>query len=162
MRRILPSILALVILSAVAPQAASATVDEPCPCAADGTEVCNSQTNMCEYSSSAIGQISNGGAPTGAGLNLGKISSFKDQIIGIINFVLLPLLIAVAFIVFLWGVFKFFIWGASDEDARTEGRTYVLYGVLGFVIIFSLWGLVNVGISVFNLGGASHPGYPQL
>ena len=37
-------------------------------------------------------------------------------------FVAVPLIFAVAFIVFIWGVFKFFILGGGNEEQREGGR----------------------------------------
>lgn len=66
-----------------------------------------------------------------------------------------PVLIAIAFITFLWGVYKYFILGAADEKARTDGRQFVLWGIIGLVIIFSVWTLVNIvsGTLGFPTGG---------
>lgn len=88
----------------------------------------------------------------GGGLNTYVIEGWATDIIDFINFPLVPLLIAVAFIVFLWGVYKYFIYGGGSDESRGEGKTFVMYGIIGFVIIFSLWGLVNVGVELLGLG----------
>lgn len=90
-----------------------------------------------------------------SGINISAIKPYSDSIIDVINSVLVPVLIAIAFIVFLWGVYKYFILGGADEKSRTEGRQFVLWGVIGFVIIFCVWALVNIVIGVFNLSGGS-------
>lgn len=96
----------------------------------------------------------------GGGLNIQWIKYYSNSIIWIINYLLVPLLIAVAFIVFLYGVFLYFIKGGASEDAQKEGRQYVMYGVIGFVIIFSLWGLVNIVTGTLGVGGQSSPPPP--
>ncbi len=58
---------------------------------------------------------------------------------------------AVALIVFLYGIYKFFILGASDEKARTEGRKFAMNGIIGFVIILSVWGIVFIVVETLNL-----------
>lgn len=73
------------------------------------------------------------------------------QIIGIINGVLVPLVFAIAFIVFIWGVFQYFIAGGHDEEASEKGRNLMLYGILGFFVMVAVWGLVNVLVGTFNL-----------
>ena len=75
------------------------------------------------------------------GINLTYIQGYSDSIINIINSILLPVLIAIAFIVFLWGVYKYFI---QNEAEREKGKWFVLYGIIGFVVIFSVWGLVYI------------------
>ena len=83
--------------------------------------------------------------------NLTYVRSYTNSFIGFINLYLVPLLMAVALIVFLYGIFKFFILGAADEKARTEGRKFALNGIIGFVIILSVWGIVYIVVETFNL-----------
>jgi hypothetical protein len=82
--------------------------------------------------------------------------------INVINDVLVPLIFAVAFIVFLWGVFKYFILGATDEESRSNGGKLVLYGIIGFAVMLSVWGLVNIVSNTFGLTSFYHPPTPQL
>jgi hypothetical protein len=74
--------------------------------------------------------------------NLTEAGNFLIE--DIINGLLVPLLFAVAFITFLWGVFKAFILGANDEDAKAGGKNLMLYGLIGFFVMLSLWGLVKI------------------
>lgn len=76
----------------------------------------------------------------------------------IINNVLVPLVFAVAFIVFIWGVFQYFIAGGHDEEAKEKGKSLMLYGLVGFFLMVSVWGLVNILVGTFNLNAAQ----PQL
>lgn len=93
------------------------------------------------------------------GINLNTIRPYSTGIVNFINGILVPVLMAVAFIVFLYGVYKYFILGAAEEKSRTEGRQFTLWGVIGFVVILSLWGLVNLVMGTFGLtiGGAPPP-----
>ena len=93
-------------------------------------------------------------AATG-GINLGAIRPYSDGIIDGINTILVPVIIAIAFITFLWGVYKYFILGAADEDAQRNGRQFILWGIIGFVVILSVWGLVNVVGGLLDLPGTT-------
>ena len=95
----------------------------------------------------------------GQGIDQTYLKSYTDAIVGIINALLLPIVISIAFIVFIWGVYRYFILGSADEKKREEGRKFVLWGIVGFVIIFSVWGLVNIVGSTLGLrpGGGSPP-----
>jgi hypothetical protein len=53
------------------------------------------------------------------------------------------LLVAVALVVFLWGVVTF-IMNAGDEKARSEGRVRIIWGLVGLAIIVTMWGIVNL------------------
>jgi hypothetical protein len=87
------------------------------------------------------------------GINMSAITGYSNGIIDVINKILVPILMAIAFIVFLWGVYKYFIYGADSDAERATGKQFVLWGVIGFAVIFSVWGLVNVVRSVFGMQG---------
>ena len=87
--------------------------------------------------------------------NLTYLLNYSDAAIIFINSILVPLLMAVAFIVFLFGIYRYFIQGGDNEDSRTEGRKMAMNGIIGFVIILSIWGLVylvsdTVGLQITN------------
>ena len=48
-------------------------------------------------------------------------------IVGAINTVVIPLLFAMAFVVSLWGVFKYFIYHGDEEEGRRDGRQFILW-----------------------------------
>ncbi len=89
-----------------------------------------------------------------------NICQVASTILFIINSVLVPVLFAFAFIVFLWGVFKKYIWSRGDEKAIEEGHRLIWWGIIGFVIMISLWGLVNVVANTFGLAGVVAPRTP--
>ena len=78
-------------------------------------------------------------------------ANFVTTIVGLINWVLVPLIFALAFLSFLWGVFNYFFLGATDEAKQKEGREFVVWGLLGLVVLFSVWGLVNVLLMTFGI-----------
>lgn len=68
-----------------------------------------------------------------------------------------PLIFAIAFIVFIWYVFTHFIAGAADEEKLSKGRMFVLWAIIGFFVMFSIWGLVNIAVSSVGLDNKSLP-----
>lgn len=80
-------------------------------------------------------------------------TTFIGSVINFINGTLVPLVFAIAFIVFLYGVFKTFILGGGEEEKQAEGKKLMLYAIIGFVVMLSLWGLVNWIGGVFGLTG---------
>ena len=100
---------------------------------------------------------------TSGSINTFYLQGYANSIVGIINGLLVPVLMAVAFIVFLWGVYSYFILGSDNEEKRITGRQFVLWSIIGFAIIFSVWGLVGIVGSTFGLApGGMAPGYPTL
>ncbi len=63
---------------------------------------------------------------------------------------LILLLSAGAFVVFLWGVFEFVV-HAEDGGKREEGRKAILWGLVGLVIIFGAYGIINVALGTFDI-----------
>lgn len=90
---------------------------------------------------------------------INSITSAGDAIMNIINNVLVPLIFAVAFLVFIWGVFQYFI--AKSEEAKENGKNLILYGLIGFFVMVSVWGLVNILVGTFSLNNAA-PTLPTL
>lgn len=93
-------------------------------------------------------------------LNTAPIQNLSTSLIGILNTVVVPLVFALAFIVFLWGVFQAFILGAANEEKRKEGGKFVLWAVIGFVIMISIWGIVNLAVSALPTGDKTRPDLP--
>ena len=84
--------------------------------------------------------------------------SFKDfvgngstGIIGAINTVVIPVILALAFAFFVFGVVNYFFIHGTDEKGREEGRSFILWGLLGMVVLFSVWGLVNLLLSTLGI-----------
>lgn len=79
-----------------------------------------------------------------------------------LNNQVVPFIFAIAFVVFIWGMFKTFILGGSDPDKQKEGRDLMIYAVLGFVIMVSLWGVVNYVARGFGFQGDTVNQIPDL
>ncbi len=73
----------------------------------------------------------------------------QKVVVEVVNPIIL-LLVAGAFIVFLWGVFEF-IRQAGDEGKREEGKSAILYGLIGLVIIFGAYGIINLALGTFGI-----------
>lgn len=94
-------------------------------------------------------------------LNVKPIQNLSTSIIGLINTVVVPFVFAVAFVVFIWGVYTYFIAGGASEEKRSEGAKFVLSGLIGFAAMVTIWGLVNILVGTFpGLGGQSSPDLP--
>ncbi len=83
-------------------------------------------------------------APSIATAQFGDVDNYIKSLGTFINGTLIPLLLAIAFLVFIWGIFKYFFYSGSDEDSRSKGRQLILWSVIGFVLIASIWGIVNL------------------
>jgi len=86
-----------------------------------------------------------------------NVSDAGSFIINTINNVLVPVLFAVAFIVFLWGAFQTFILGANSDDTKEKGKNLMLWGLIGFFVMVSVWGLVNILTGTVTFGNNAAP-----
>ncbi|MBU6231068.1 MAG: hypothetical protein KGI45_02330 [Patescibacteria group bacterium] len=71
---------------------------------------------------------------------------------GYLNMIL-ELLMGLAVVVFVWYVIKYFI--LKPDTKRSEAAQYVMWSVIGFFVILSVWGIVNIMTATFNLGSNS-------
>ncbi len=109
------------------------------------------------------------GMPFGGGFGLGGYSSgcansiycIAGNVIYIINSVLVPVLFAISFIVFLYGITRAYIFSAGDPEKVKEGHKIILWGLIGFAVMVSIWGLVNVVSNTFGLQGSYAPFLPM-
>ena len=107
-----------------------------------------------------IGKIAAVSLLAAPGLAMAKtLVDLISDIKGIIN-TIIPLLISIAVLTLIWGIVKF-ITSAGNEDKRKEGRDLIIYGIIGLFVMVSIWGLVNVLVSTFGLGGGSAPSLPK-
>src|SRR5690242_10372750 len=79
-----------------------------------------------------------------------NLSDLIIQITGYLN-VALVLLMGVAMVFFVWYVIKYYVRPNAD---RKEGGLYIMYSLIGFFVILSFWGLVNVLQNTFGLQNA--------
>lgn len=83
------------------------------------------------------------------------IQEYILAFLGFINGLLIPLLIVVAFLVFLWNVVRYFIIGGSSEESQTKAKTYAVWSILAFVIMTGVWGIVNIFGRTFGFDNRS-------
>lgn len=78
-------------------------------------------------------------------------------ILGFINGVIIPLVLGIAFLVFLINAVRFFVIGGDNTESQDNARNLALYGVGAFVLILSLWGMVNFLADGFGFNNDEAP-----
>lgn len=90
------------------------------------------------------------------------IFGFIAMIMAVIDRFIVPLIFAIAFLVFLWGVYEHFILGAANEEKRKEGAKYALAGIIGFTIMIAVWGIVGLLVNSLGFDTRSRPPLPTF
>jgi len=76
-------------------------------------------------------------------------SRVVDKIETVILFPLMTLMMAVALLFFLWGCYEYVL-GADSEEAQTEGKRHMLYGIIGLLVMISAYGILKIAGSTFG------------
>lgn len=63
-------------------------------------------------------------------------------IVPLFDHFVIPLLYAVLFLLFVFGIMRYFFTGG--EENREKGKQFALWGVIGMVAVFGVWGVVNI------------------
>jgi succinate dehydrogenase/fumarate reductase cytochrome b subunit len=67
------------------------------------------------------------------------VNNFVDVIIN----PLILLLISAALLLFFWGLFRL-LWDLSNGGTGAEGKQHILWGLIGLVIMISVWGIIEL------------------
>jgi hypothetical protein len=93
----------------------------------------------------------------------GEIDVFFVRMNGFINNVLVPFIFTLSLLFFIYGMYKFFIYeGAVSEVEREKGKDLMIYAVIGFVLMVSIWGIVNLVASGLFTGIGGNAPVPTL
>ena len=81
-----------------------------------------------------------------------RINNFKDLVGVLFGYLqsIVPLLLGVAVVGFLYGVVKY-VYSGGDEEKRKEGIKFITYGIVGIAVIVGMWGLVQIITNSFGL-----------
>ncbi len=80
------------------------------------------------------------------GVTLAQSGSLQGMITGLgdlISNFLIPFVLALAFLIFVYNVYRFFILGGSTEDGRENAKYLAIYSVITFTFIIIFGGLIN-------------------
>lgn len=90
----------------------------------------------------------------------GYLGQLGQDVINFITSTLVPLVFAIALVVFIWGLFMAFILGGSDPEKQKQGRDLMLWGIVAFFVMVSVWGLVNVLQGILGIDPGTAPNAP--
>jgi hypothetical protein len=62
----------------------------------------------------------------------------------------IPLIFAVATLMFIWGVVQYVI-NTEDEAKKSKGRQFMIWGIIALAVMVSVWGLVSILSGTFGI-----------
>lgn len=95
----------------------------------------------------------------------GTGGEFGELLANIIEFatsVLIPFIIGIGFLVFVWGMFQYFIVGGANDESKEKGKSLMIYAALGFLLIIVFFGVINLLASFTGLDEESLNFTPSL
>lgn len=98
------------------------------------------------YDSGFIGAGGGGGGfqpSAGIGKPTPTLGGFIGWFIEIINY-LIQILLAVSLLFFLYGVFTLMFVHGTNEESRSKGKKFMLWGIISLFVMISVWGLVTL------------------
>lgn len=79
--------------------------------------------------------------PTVSSAAITNILGLELYAIDVLN-ALMSLFLTMAIAFFVWGVVKFIV-NTNDPTAREEGKKFLIWAVISFLVIVSIWGIVR-------------------
>ena len=77
-------------------------------------------------------------------------ADWVKSLVDIANTIVVPAIIGLAVLVFIWGVAKYFILAGDNEDKREEGKQFAFWGIIGMVLLLGVWGLVRLFLTTLG------------
>jgi succinate dehydrogenase/fumarate reductase cytochrome b subunit len=79
-----------------------------------------------------------------------SVNDFISKVNTLIINPLIILLFALAVVYFLYGVFQF-ISNQESEEAKTKGKSHMLWGIIGIVVMMGVFTILNMIMNTFNI-----------
>ncbi len=87
---------------------------------------------------------------------LGGILSTVGQLIGAAT----PIVVALALVFFFWGLAMFIL--SSGDEKKKEAISVMIYGIIALFVMVSIWGIINVLQTTFNVQAGSDIRAPRV
>lgn len=72
---------------------------------------------------------------------LGNVDLFVQNVGELVS-TLLPIVVAIALLIFFWGLVKF-IFAQGNEEAKADAKKIMLWGLIALFVMVSVWGLIE-------------------
>lgn len=93
-----------------------------------------------------------------------EITDLKTLIVyfsGLISDFIIPLLVGVAVVAFMYGIIQYFL-NPENEEKRKQGKSYITWGLVALFIMISFWGIVRIAQNTFDTQDQGSVKIPQV
>jgi hypothetical protein len=92
----------------------------------------------------------------------GQLEVLLKNVLNFGNTVLIPFIIGIGFLFFVWGMFQYFIAGGANEESKEKGKSLMINATIGFVVIIIFFGMINLLTSSTGLEGQYIKNVPRV
>lgn len=92
----------------------------------------------------------------------GGVEVLMRNILNFTNSVLIPFIIGIGFLFFVWGMFQYFIAGGASDESKEKGKSLMINATIGFVVIIIFFGIINLLTSSTGLEGQYIKNVPSV
>src|SRR3989344_4909300 len=94
--------------------------------------------------------LAQGGDSSSGGGNLTPLKNLVRAVGDVLN-LLVPVLIALAMVVFFIGLVRY-VWGSSGEEAKASAKNIMIAGLVALFVMVSVWGIVRLAQNALGIG----------
>ena len=92
----------------------------------------------------------------------GPLAEMMRNILTFGNEVVIPFIIGIGFLMFVWGMLQYFIFGGASDESREKGKKLMISATIAFVTIIIFFGAINLLSTTTGLEGQKIKNIPQV
>jgi hypothetical protein len=92
----------------------------------------------------------------------GPLADMLRNILTFGNEVVIPFIIGIGFLMFVGGMFQYFIAGGASDESREKGKKLMISSTIAFVVIIIFFGAINLLTTTTGLEGQKIKNVPQV
>lgn len=92
----------------------------------------------------------------------GPLADMLRNILTFGNEVIIPFIIGIGFLMFVWGMLQYFIFGGASDESREKGKKLMISSTIAFVVIIIFFGAINLLSTSTGLEGQKIKNVPQV
>ncbi len=89
------------------------------------------------------------------------VQTFMGKVMSEILNPIMGLIFAAALVYFLYGLMVF-IFGAGEQAKRAEGKQHMLWGLVGMLIMVSVFSIIKLALNTFGVADSDIPAPLEL